>query len=884
MVRHNKASEMSNFYTNVQAYGNYVLFRGIINGKRYKKRLPYKPRLYTLSKDKNSPFKTLYGQPLDEIEFDSINDCKEFKKKYKHINTFKMFGDNKHEYSFISDYYTKEIEFDFSKISIAYIDIEVASNNGFPEPEQANEPITAITIWLSGKFHVFGYGNGTDQTFNNTRDDVEYYLCDDEKDLIRKFVALWKSDCPDIVTGWNSCRSLKMGNGNPGFDWSYTINRMQRLFMGEDGEDIIKHLSPWGWVRNKTVKIGREEVTYHEISGVAMIDYIDLYTKFSATPSQESYKLDYIGSVEVDTQKINYDEYESLHALFLKNYQKFIEYNIGDVELVMKIEAKNALIEQIVTLAYDARVNFEDVFSQVRMWDTIIMNHLKNKGIMMPPKKENPKNEQFVGGYVKDPRPGMYKWLASLDFTSLYPMLIMMYNISPETLIQPETYDDEMNAWMEENQFNMNVDTMLDKFFDTAILKKKNACLTPNKQLFRTDVRGFLPEILDRMYKDRAAYKKKMNEQKKLLEKTTDPVERKKIEALITKYNNLQASKKIQLNSSFGAVGNQYFRFFDVRLAEAITMSGRLSVQFIQKRLNSFINEHTGRAAGDYVVASDTDSVYITLDAIIDKAYTEEQQKKMGPLGIIRSMDKLCEKVIGPRVLSFCDEIADYTNAYEQKLDMKREALCDKGIWVKKKNYMLNIYNMEGIEYAKPKLKITGMAAIKSSTPGVCRKKVKEAYELIINAASVKEIRDFNAKFKEEFFAMPVQDIASPTAMHNLDKYDGAGTESIFKKKTPAHVKGALVFNNWLRKMELIKKYQFIKEGEKLKFVYLKEPNPLQSEVVSFTTILPAEFGIHPYIDWEHMYEKNYLVQIQRVTDAIGWQLEEVSSLEGFFE
>lgn len=878
-----------NFYTNVQHYGNYVLFRGVVGGKRVKKRLPYKPRLYTLGTNYKSPFKTLYGQPLEEVQFDSINDQKEFKNKYKHVSSFKIFGDNRHEYSFISDYYTKDIEFNFSEIVVAYIDIEVGSQNGFPEPAHANEPITAITLHVGGKFHVFGYGNGTDQTFTTTREDVSYNLCVDEKDLVRKFMGVWTDHYPDIVTGWNACRSLRMGNGNAGFDFTYLINRMERLFMGSDGEDIIKTLSPWGWVKNRTMRLGKEEIHFHEIAGVAMIDYIDLYMKFSATPSQESYKLDYIGSVEVGTKKIDYSEYQSLYDLFTENYQKFIDYNIGDVDLVMKIEAKNALIEQIVTLAYDARVNFEDVFSQVRMWDTIIMNELKRKGIMMPPKKENPKTEQFIGGYVKEPRPGHYKWLASFDFTSLYPHLIMMFNISPETLLLPQDWDDELLAWFEKCNFGLNVDNienLLEKHYDTEILKRKKVTLTSNKQLFRTDIRGFLPDIMDRMYKDRAAYKKKMTEQKKLLEKETDPAKKPAIEALITKYNNLQASKKIQLNSAFGAVGNQYFRFFDVRMAEAITTSARLSVQFIQKRLNEFINKYTGQTRGDYVIASDTDSVYVTFQTIVDKAYTLEQQKEMGPGKVIEALDKVCEKVVAPQVKAFCQELADYTNAYEQKLEMKREALVDQGIWVKKKNYMLNIYNMEGVQYAKPKLKITGMAAIKSSTPGVCRIAVKEAYEIIINTGDVKQLREYNEQFKTKFFAMPVQDIAAPLGMHGLDKYDntGAGTDSIFKKKTPPHVKGAIVFNNWLKKKELTRKYQSIKEGEKLKWVYLKEPNPMQSEVLSFTTIIPLEFGVSQYIDYEHMYEKNYLTQITRVTDAINWQLEEISTLEHLFE
>lgn len=861
--------------------GNHVLFRGIVDGKRVKKRFDYNPRLYVTTPDATSEFRTLDGKNLKEIKFQNISDCRDFKKKYQGTNV-PLYGDNRHEYSFISDYYKDDVEWNFSDIVVAYIDIEVGSEDGFPEPEDAFQPVTAITIWIKGKFHVFGYGNGTDQVYTTDRQDVIYYHCDDEKDLIRQFIKLWSSDYPDIVTGWNACRTLLMKKLNAGFDIQYIINRMERLKMGEEGENLIYKLSPWGIIKSKNVKIGKDEATYYSILGVACIDYLDMYLKFSATPSQENYKLDHIGSVEVGTKKIDYSEYESLYSLYTKNYQKFIDYNIGDVELVMKIEAKNALIEQIITLAYDARVNYEDVFSQVRMWDTIIMNYLSKLGIMMPPKKENIKNEQFEGGYVKEPKPGLFEWVASFDFTSLYPMLIMMFNLSPETLLDPVDYPDELADWMQENRGIIDVETLLQKGLDTSLLKNHKVCLTPNKQFFKTDIRGFLPEILDRMYKDRAMYKKKMNEQKKLLEKTEDPVERLKIEALVTKYNNLQSSKKIQLNSSFGACGNQYFRFYDVRIAEAITLSARLSVIWIQRKLNKFIDVKTGNTHGDYVIASDTDSVYVTFKNLVDMAFPYEAQKKMSTSEIIKNLDKLCEGVVAPKIRSFCQELADYTNAYEQKLDMKREALADKAIWVKKKNYMINVYNNEGIEYAKPKLKIVGMAAIKSSTPAVCKLRVKEAYETIINS-DVKALREFNDKFREEFMSLPVQDIASPIGMNGLEKYTETNGETLFKKKTPVHVKGSIVFNDLLRKKGLLKKYQLIKEGEKLKYVYLKAPNPIQSEVISFTTVIPKEFELEPYIDYQAMYEKNYMAQITRVTDVIGWQLEEKSSLEHLF-
>jgi DNA polymerase elongation subunit (family B) len=855
---------MADFYTNVVQVGNFVLYRGVENGKRIKRRIPYKPKLYTPSKTKTQ-FKTLFNEYLDEIQFDDINSYKEFKDQYKDVNNFQIYGDYRHDYAYVSEAFPTDIDWDPSQVVIAYIDIEVGSENGFPEPDLASETVTAITIHVGGKFWVFGCGD-----YSTDRADVSYQKCKDEKDLLRRFIALWSAHMPDAVSGWNTNM----------FDFPYLINRMKRLGLGNDGEDLIKALSPWNWIKDRSFKSGKKEVNFYEIAGVAMLDYYDLYKKFSSSPSQESYKLDYIGSVEVGTQKINYDEYESLYDLYKRDFQKFIEYNIRDVEIVMKIEAKNKLLEVALTLAYRSRVNYEDVFSQTRMWDTIIYNRLKSRGIILPPKKDNHKNAQFEGAYVKNPRPGLYRWVASFDFTSLYPHLIMMYNLSPETLVEPVDYDNELDAWFDNNRHLINVDKMLEESIDTSIFKKKDLILTPNGQVFRKDTKGFLAELMEEMYNDRAKFKQAMNAAKKELEKTTDPVQRKVLESTITRFNNLQQTTKICLNSAFGVIGSAYFRFYDIRIAEAITLSAQLSIRCIQKNLNLFIDKFTGRTKGDYVIASDTDSVYVTFKAIVEKAFTEAQIEEMGPAKVIRSLDKVCDQIINPQIAKFCQRLSDYVNAYDQKLDMKREALADKAIWIAKKNYMINVFNNEGIEFTKPKLKIIGMQAIKSSTPGICRKKVKEAFELIINK-NERELRQFVDNFRVEFMKAPIQDIAFPRGMNGLEDYDGG--EAIFKKKTPIAVKGALIYNHWLEKLDLSKKYQALRDGEKLKFVYLKEPNPLQSAVVSFSTVIPKEFGLDKYIDYNEMFDKTFKVQIERVTEVIGWKLEEVSTLESLF-
>jgi len=861
----------NSFYTHCITAGNNILFRGIIDGKRIKRRIQYKPKLYSPSQTPTR-WKTLQGGHLQQIEFDSIKDCQEFKSQYEKVGNFPIYGDIQHHYAFISETFKGDISWDQSKLVIAYIDIEVGSEHGFPEPAKASEPVTAITIHVGGLFHVFACGdfdvNKCVELSPETRNAIRYFQCADEKDLIRQFIACWVSFSPDITTGWNTNE----------FDWPYIINRMERLFMGADGEDLIRKLSPWDWVRERHAGIRGKEVQFYDIVGVSMIDYIELYQKYGPQHKQESYKLDYIASEEIGTQKIDYSEYEDLYSLYKRNHQLFIEYNIRDVELVMKIEAKNRLLELAMTLAYDSKVNYDDVFGQVKMWDVIIYNHLLKKGIQIPPRKDTSKRKQFEGAYVKEPRAGMYNWVVSFDFTSLYPHLIMMYNISPETLIEPVDYSPGLELWMDANKRSISVETMLSGNLDLGPLKQHNVTITPNGQLFNRAKHGFLAEIMDTMYQDRAKYKKLMKQATAELEHA-DETQKAAIESRITRYNNLQNTKKICLNSAFGAAGNPGFRYFDVRLAEAITLSAQLSVIWIQQEINKYINGLI-KSKGDYVIASDTDSVYVTFERLLRKLLGPKLDT-MPTIETIRYIDKMCQQVIGPKIDGFCKALGDYVNCYDQKLDMKREAIADKAIWLKKKHYMITVWNNEGLEYTKPKLKIVGMQAIKSSTPGVCRKRIKEAFELIMSKDQ-SALREYVNTFRDEFMKLPVQDIAFPSGMNGLNEYDG-GDKAIYKIKTPVHVKGALIYNHWLEEHKLTNKYQSIKDGEKLKFVYLKEPNFIQSPVISFTTLIPPEFGLDKYIDYPEMFQKTFVNQIEKVTSAIDWKLEETSSLENLF-
>jgi DNA polymerase elongation subunit (family B) len=842
------------YYTNVNVIGDNILFRGIKNGKRVRQRMKYAPRLWVHGKGETD-WKSLEGTSVHEVKFASISECRDFIKQYEHVENFPIYGLTRYDATFISDYFSHDFDWDISDLCIAYLDIEVGSENGFPEPSLANEEITAITVYLNKTYYVFGCGEYTPK-----RDDVVYQKCKSERVLVESFLSLWADHYPDIITGWNT----------KFFDIPYIVNRIARIF-GDDSKQS-KMLSPWGKIKSREVNFMNKKQICYEIVGISDLDYYELYRKFSSSPNQESYRLDHICSVELGENKLDYSDIGNLHQLYRLDYERFIDYNVKDVELIIKLEDKLKLLELVLTLAYDAKVNYDDVFSQVRMWDVITYNALKQKKIAVPPKKNNSKNEQYVGAYVKDPKVGMHNWVASFDLNSLYPSLIQQYNLSPEMLV--EDPEDELLLLLKNR---VNVDALLNQSIDTNVLQEKKVTITPNSQFFRTEQQGFLSELMEKMYDDRAEYKRKAIEAKKLLQKAKSNEDRRELEKQIAKYNNIQLAKKVTLNSAYGAIGNAYFRFFDIRIAEAITLTGQLAIRWIENKMNTFFNDILKTENLDFVIASDTDSIYLNLGPLIEKTVDDTSDKKK----VIRYMNKLCDQIIQPYIDKSYQELAEYMNAYSQKMIMKREALSDKAIWTAKKRYVINVYDNEGVEYEKPQLKIMGLEAIKSSTPTVCREKIKEAFIIMIEkdeASLVKFIDDFRRSFK----TYSPEDVAFPRGVSDIGKYQDKTT--IFGKGTPIHVKGSLVYNHFLKEKKLTKQYESIKDGDKIKFMYVREPNPVQSRVIAFPNILPKELQLDSYLDYDMQFDKAFLEPLKIVINTIGWSHERQNTLESLFE
>ena len=830
------------FYTNVQMVGDHFLVRGYENGKHFMTREKFYPTLFVPSK-KNTQYQTLNGEYVEAVQPGTVRECREFIKKYDGVRGFDISGNDRYIYQYISETYPEdELKFDISKIKVTTIDIEVASENGFPDVESAAEEVLLISIQDYNTKQIRTWGLGK---FNNQQSNVNYRSFTNEHDLLNDFISWWmiEENTPEVITGWNS--EL--------YDIPYLVRRIDRVL----SEKLMKRLSPWGLVTESEKFIsGRKHISY-DIGGVSQLDYLNLYKKFTYK-TQESYRLDHIASVELGQQKLDHSEFDTFKDFYTKGWQKFVEYNIKDVELVDRMEDKMKLIELALTMAYDAKANYADVFSQVRMWDTIIYNYLKKRNIVIPPNVRSDKDSKYAGAYVKEPIPGVYDYVVNFDLNSLYPHLIMQYNISPETLV-------------EQRHPSVTVDKILNQEIDFEPYKEYAVCA--NGAMYRKDVRGFLPELMEKIYKDRTIYKKKMIAAKQEYEKKKT----KALEKEIARCNNIQMARKIQLNSAYGAIGNQYFRYFKLANAEAITLSGQVSIRWIEEKINKYLNKILKTEEVDYVIASDTDSIYLNMGPLVETVYKGREKTTES---VVSFLDKVAQVELEKYIEGCYQELADYVNAYDQKMQMKRENIADRGIWTAKKRYILNVWDSEGVRYDQPKLKMMGIEAVKSSTPAPCRQMIKDGLKLMMSGTEEQVIK-FIDKCRSDFRKLPPEQIAFPRTASDVRKY--RSHSDIYAKGTPIHIRGALLFNHYIKEKNLTNKYSIIGNGEKIKFIYLKKPNIIQENIISFIQDFPMELGLDKYIDYELQFEKSFLEPLKSILDAIGWKTEQTTTLESFF-
>jgi len=827
-----------NFYKSVIEHRGKLLVRGVLGEKEFKEKLDFEPTLFALTQEQ-SDWKTLKGQSLKPIQFTSIDAARRFRKEVATENS-PIYGLERYHYQYIGQNYPGQIQWSKDLIKIYTLDIETTCENGFPDVENPIEEIICITVKNQSNKQIITWGVGK---FHTDRTDVTYVECESEKQLIFEFMKFWIKNHPDVITGWNT----------KFFDLPYLMNRIKLVA----DEKIANRMSPWNIARRDEIAVRGRIQTVYTLLGTVMLDYLDLYKWFIPT-RQESYKLDHIGEVELGQNK-NENPYDTFKDFYEKDFQKFVDYNIQDVELVDALEDKLGLIDLALTVAYESKVNYDDIFSQVRVWDTLIANHLYEQKIAVPPREEHSKETKYEGAYVKEPLLGQHKWIVSFDINSLYPHIIIQYNISPEKIIGSSSQ-------------GVNVNKMIDMKVPLNFLKTEGACLTPNGAMFKNDEQGFLPKMMQTMYDERVIYKKRMLKAKEQFERTKNPDLKKEI----ARCHNIQWARKIALNSAYGAVGNQYFRYYDVRQASGITTAGQFIIRFIEKKVNEYLNNILQtKGEADYVVASDTDSIYVNLGKLVEKTCEGKTNDQIADF-----LGKVCDNKLEPYIAKCFDELADYSNAFKNAMVMKREVIANKGIWIAKKRYMLNVLDEEGIRLSKPKLKLMGIEAVKSSTPQVCRGRIKEAINVIMEKEET-DLHKFIANFRKEFFELSAEQVSFPRSCNNLKKYRSAN--GIFIKGTPIHVKGALIYNHKIEELGLQNKYPLIQEGDKIKFVKLKPANPFKFDVISYITTLPDEFMLAKYVDYDTMFNKTFLDPMQFILDAIGWKSEPQATLEAFF-
>ena len=847
---------LTKFYTSVERYGNNILHRGYENGKRFSYRIPFQPTLYVHTpKAGEEGFKSLTegGLPLSPHKFGDMREAKNFIEEYKGVHGMKTFGSTNYVTQFIQEEYPDKISYDVSQVNIVSFDIEVDIRDGFANIDEADNEITSIAYHSSrnDKYYLLGRKDydKTQTVTDIPQENIEFIKFDTEVQLLQYFVKLWTNDYPDIVTGWNV----------EYFDIMYIVTRIIRLL----GEETAKRLSPHKSIKKQSREIfGKVNSTY-SIMGVAVIDYMDCFKKFGYKYGpQESYRLDHIAYVVLGEKKIDYSEYGSLTSLYDENPQLYLDYNLKDTQLIARLEEETGLLALVMTVAYDGGVNYGDAFGTVGIWESTIYRRLM-KDKVVPPLKSGPgmRAGELVGGYVKDPKVGMHPWVVSFDLNSLYPHLMLQYNMSPET-------------YMPHDREYVTQDMVLKGEYQND---RPNVSVAANGVCFSNKKLGIIPEIIDEYYNNRSVIKKQMIAAEQQFEIEVDETEKKRLKREINQLHNSQMSIKIAMNSLYGATANIYFLYYINEMAEAITTSGQLSIRYAQKSVNDYLNKVLGTDDVDYIIYIDTDSIYVDFGPLVQEVFgTVDIDKDKGE----EFLNRVCETKIEQVIEEGYENLARMLGTYRNAMVMKREKITNRAIFVAKKRYILNTLNSEGVHYDKPKVSVTGLESVRSSTPEVCREKLKECFEIIMNTDE-DTTQKFIQNFRDEFKTLDPVAIAKTSGTDNIKKYQDK--TSLYRKGCPMHVRGAIMYNHFLKQKGLDKKFETIQGGDKVKFLYLKTPNPIRENVISVPGLLPKQLGLHEYIDYELQFDKVFLSPIQSILDAVGWSAEKVNTIEDFF-
>jgi DNA polymerase elongation subunit (family B) len=815
------------------------------DGQRIDTEVPFRPYLY-LEKDGATDATSIFKTSLTKKTFKNSID----RKRYTDNSSNKRFFHNlSPDQQFLIEMYkdhNSNPEFSKFELKTFFIDIETYSIGEFPTPDKAKDTINLITVFDT--FSKVTHTWGLKEKYEPSLPDCVYYRCKDEEDLLLRFVDFWKNDYPDIVSGWNSA----------GFDLPYILNRCINLF----GEEFIQQFSPVNRVTSRrifTSDMGKE-MTKWTIGGVNCIDYLEIYKTFSIG-ERESYSLNYISELELQEGKISFNA-TSLGELATNDWKTFVDYNIQDVHLLVKLEEKLKYLRVVRMLAYKGCTNFEAALGKVSIVTGAVAIQAYKQGYIIPTFGSTVDRESYEGGYVKEPVKGLQTSVVSFDVNSLYPNTIITLNISPETKIgKIVTGDFDTSEEVTIRLVSGKLHTTKVEQFEKFLVQEKIA-MSKAGVLYSQKTKGVIPNLINEIYRERVSIQKQLHE----IEKSKNSSKQDNDKAVYL--DILQYTLKIFLNSIYGTFANKHSSLMDIDNAMSITVTGQNVAKAGSAIVDQFIEQRYGYSGKSITVYQDTDSIYVTIQPLLDKLDV--------PLLIDGKINNKVNEIVDEIDKQVNSSILDWARTELFSIDpryvFKREVIADVGVFLQKKRYILRVLNNKGID--TDKFKFVGVELVRSTTPKKVKKIIEHITKTALLSRSSKDTNDTYRSAYEEFCSLVPDDIALRSSINNLEKYAEGASLYKFKDSTPSHVKGAIAYNILIKELKLGDKRERIQTGQKVKKLYCKK-NKYGLDAISYVAEYPVEFNLP--VDSDRMFNKLVTKPISSLYEAIGWNIPQLN-------
>ena len=748
-------------------------------------------------------------------------------------------------------------DFNTQPLRVHYVDIETYSPDAFPHPEIAPDTVNVITLYdsLDKKFYSWGIGK-----CNYKQDNLIYVNCSSERQLLLKFLNHLGRDHPDVITGWN----IEF------FDVPYLINRINKIL----GEDEVRRLSPVGVVKERRFmgKFGKEMIR-RSIAGVAVIDYLEIYKSFSQG-LRESYKLDNIASLELGERKVDIGT-TNLSGLADSDWSKFVEYNVQDVNLIIRLEEKLQYLQLTRMLATVGLTNLENALGTLAtVTGAAIIEARQTSGVKVPTFIRSNDDGKYEGAYVGEPVRGFQDYIVSFDANSLYPNTMISLNLSPETKIGTITDKTDEDVTFKTVDGKCHTLSMA-KF--CKLVTDQELSISRAKVLCSQKKKGIFPSIVDKIYKQRVGIKKKLYKVKKEISECTDENEKERLKIKASQQHILQLTLKILINRVYGYFGNKHSPMGDADIARSITLTG----QAVIKRANSALQKYVANKLDqeytdeiDPIVYNDTDSVYITLKPIIDK-------HNMSFLNRANNVSKEIHTLVQDVEDNINEDINEWAklqlNSKDPRFVFKRESICDVGVFLQKKRYVLHVLDDEGIKVNK--FKYTGVEVVRSTIPAAVKPHVKHCIETMLTTKNHSKTNKALSDAYDIFKQLPIEDISFVMGITDYDKYAKDCDQFMTAKRMPIHMKAAYYHNVMLDREKLTSQYEKISSGDKVRYFYVMQPNMYGANVIGYKYYYPKEFSSMFPPDTEKMFEKVIFSIMERFYESVGWSIQSPNKL-----